>query len=219
MYWTWNFWTCCRTASRNSTETQRKGDGISREPIREQRGDVREQVSHLVWADLQVRCSPSSESEMASSATSPTSSMDTEKFYVFVFSGMYIFCHKGSLNQNNLTKDVLVCYFEVAWDYGSCCFLHCLLRCILLISSCYHANALNEDGEHVSIFEDWAGDPLTLEHISCSAVAMVLAGALQRNTWHFNTQLSLSPATKAKSLKGQHTQWIGWWANDHVTSR
>lgn len=119
MYWTWNFWTCCRTASRNSTETQRKGDGISREPIREQRGDVREQVSHLVWADLQVRCSPSSESEMASSATSPTSSMDTEKFYVFVFSGMYIFCHKGSLNQNNLTKDVIVWYFEVAWDYGS----------------------------------------------------------------------------------------------------
>lgn len=91
----------------------------AKKPIREQRGDVREQVSHLVWADLQVRCSPSSESEMASSATSPTSSMDTEKCNVFVFSGIYIFCHKGSLNQNNLTKDVIVWYFEVAWDYGS----------------------------------------------------------------------------------------------------
>ena len=55
------------------------------------------------------------------------------------------------------------------------------------------------------IFVDWAGDSLTLEHISCSAVAMALAGALQRNTWHFSTQLSLSPATKAKSLKRPHT--------------
>ena len=31
---------------------------------------------------------------------------------------------------------------------------------------------------------------------------MVLAGALQRNTWHFSMQVSLSLATKAKSLQG-----------------
>ncbi len=42
---------------------------------------------------------------------------------------------------------------------------------------------------------------LTLEHISCRADAMVLAGALQRNTWHFSMQVSLSLATKAKSLQ------------------
>lgn len=41
----------------------------------------------------------------------------------------------------------------------------------------------------------------TLEHISCRADAMVLAGALQRNTWHFSMQVSLSLATKAKSLR------------------
>lgn len=42
---------------------------------------------------------------------------------------------------------------------------------------------------------------LTLEHISCRAEAMVLAGASQRNTWHFSMHVSLSLATKAKSLQ------------------
>lgn len=47
----------------------------------------------------------------------------------------------------------------------------------------------------------WFCDKITLEHISCRADAMVLAGALQRNTWHLSMQVSLSLATKAKSLK------------------
>lgn len=61
----------------------------------------------------------------------------------------------------------------------------------------------------------------TLEHISCSAMAMALAGALQRNTWHFNTQLSLSPATKAKSLNASQIShssfcWASGKPNKHV---
>lgn len=42
----------------------------------------------------------------------------------------------------------------------------------------------------------------TLEHISCRALAMPLAGTLQWKTWHLRTQVSLSLATKAKSLQG-----------------
>lgn len=76
MYWTWNFWTCCRTASRNSTETQQRRSQ-QKANQRAAGDDVRERVSHLVWAGLQVRCSPWSESETASSASSPTSSAET----------------------------------------------------------------------------------------------------------------------------------------------
>lgn len=43
----------------------------------------------------------------------------------------------------------------------------------------------------------------TWEHIPCSALAMPLAGTLQRKTWHLSTQVSLSLATKAKSLRGR----------------
>lgn len=47
----------------------------------------------------------------------------------------------------------------------------------------------------------------TLEHISCRALAMPLAGTLQWKTWHLRTQVSLSLATKAKSLQG-HEQAV-----------
>lgn len=72
MYWTWNFWTCCRTASRNSTKMQ-QGGGISTEAMREKQ-IRRPRSSHLVWVGLQVRCSPWSGSVTASSLTSLTSS-------------------------------------------------------------------------------------------------------------------------------------------------